>query len=88
MSENTATTEPTEKHKAGLFDIRLIIGSLLGVYGVVLLLTGILSTDANVANSKPINIWTGAGLIVVSAGFAAWTKLRPIVVPVETGDDD
>lgn len=82
MSENQGP------HKAGLFDIRLIIGSLLGVYGVVVLLTGLIGNDTHVQGSKAINIWVGLALVVVSAGFATWTKLRPIVVPEPVEGDD
>ena len=85
-----ATNEaPAQQHKAGLFDIRFIIGALLGIYGVILLLTGLIGSDAHVSNSKSINIWSGIGLIVFALGFAVWSRLRPIVVPehVESADD-
>lgn len=87
MATNDA---PAQQHKAGLFDIRFIIGALLGVYGVILLLTGLIGSDDHVANSKSINVWSGLGLVVVSVGFGAWARLRPIVVPdhVESADDD
>ena len=29
------------------------------------------------------NLWTGLGLIAVSAAFIAWARLKPIVVPEE-----
>lgn len=85
-----ATNDAPAQHKAGLFDIRFIIGSLLGIYGVILLLTGLIGSDHHVANSKSINVWSGIGLVVVAVGFAVWSRLRPIVVPehVESADDD
>jgi hypothetical protein len=87
MATNDA---PVQQHKAGLFDIRFIIGSLLGVYGVVLVLTGLIGNDHHVAHSKGINLWTGIGLVVAAVFFAVWSRLRPIVVPehVESADDD
>jgi drug/metabolite transporter (DMT)-like permease len=79
MSDNTSSTQ----HKAGLFDIRIIIGGLLGIYGLILLLTGLVSEDTQVESSKAINVWVGIGLLVASAAFVAWARLRPIVVPDE-----
>ena len=35
MAENTERTSE-RAHKAGLFDIRFVIGALMGVYGVIL----------------------------------------------------
>jgi hypothetical protein len=70
--------------KAGAFDIRNFIGMLLGIYGVILLLTGLLGTDdAALAKSDGVNVnlWTGAGLILAAAVFLVWAKLRPVVVP-------
>jgi len=81
---------PAQQHKAGLFDIRFIIGALLGIYGIILVLTGLIGSDDHVSNSKSINVWSGIGLVVFALGFAAWSRLRPIVVPehVESTDDD
>ena len=83
MAENEAP------HRAGLFDIRFIIGALIGLYGLIILVTGFFTSDAQVAKSDGlnINIWAGLGMIVVSLGFGAWARLRPIVVPAETGGD-
>lgn len=75
-------------HKAGLFDIRVIIGSLIGIYGVILVLTGLIGSDAKVENATTINVWSGLGLIVVSVGFVGWARLRPIVVPVDAAKAD
>jgi hypothetical protein len=90
MSEHTTaqTSGDSTPHKAGLFDIRIIIGSLIGLYGVILVLTGLLSSDGSVDNSKAINLWTGLALVVVSVGFILWARLRPIAVPAEAEADD
>jgi hypothetical protein len=79
------------EHKAGLFDIRTFIGTLLGIYGVVLLLVGIFGTsDADKAKADGINInlWVGIGLIVAGAIFEAWKRLRPVKVDESVIDDD
>jgi drug/metabolite transporter (DMT)-like permease len=71
-------------HRAGVFDIRTFIGALLGVYGVILTLTGLFATDdQQLAKTDDFNINLVAGiiLIVASALFIAWARLRPVVVP-------
>ena len=79
------------KHTAGIFDIRNIIGALLGIYGVALLLAGIFADTApEKTGGVNANLWTGLGLAAASAIFLVWARLRPTVVPDEvepTGDD-
>jgi len=101
MSENTRHTNEaadgdtggdTGGHKAGAFDIRMFIGVLLGLYGLVLLLTGIFGTDDAAlakSNGVNVNIWTGIALLVAGAVFISWARLRPVVVPptTETGTE-
>jgi hypothetical protein len=73
-------------HKAGAFDIRTFIGSLLGIYGVVLVLTGLFATDDEAlarADGLNVNLWAGLGLVVASAVFLGWARWRPVVVPAE-----
>ncbi|MBB4688836.1 hypothetical protein [Amycolatopsis jiangsuensis] len=80
-------TESSRPHKAGAFDIRLIIALLLGVYGVVLTVLGIAFTseaDKVKAAGVNINLWAGIGLLVVTAVFVLWTVIRPLVVPPST----
>ncbi|GAA3574431.1 hypothetical protein GCM10022222_68600 [Amycolatopsis ultiminotia] len=84
-------TESSRPHKAGAFDIRLIIALLLGVYGVVLTVMGIAFTsDADRAKAAGVNInlWAGIGLLVITALFGLWTVLRPLVVPAGTDTAD
>ena len=88
MTENVAGTE---KRKVGLFDIRVIIAGLIGLYGIILVITGLLSSDeqANKASGLNINVLAGIGMIVLSAAFVVWARWRPIVVPddpVEKGE--
>jgi drug/metabolite transporter (DMT)-like permease len=71
-------------HKAGLFDLRLVIAVLFGIFGVVLLVVGLGFTDdadLSKADGLNINLWSGVGMIVLSAVFGAWALLRPVMVP-------
>jgi len=71
---------------AGLFDIRVIIGALLGLYGVILTLLGMFAVsdaDLDRGDGLNINLWAGLGMLVVGIGFIVWTRLRPIVVPAD-----
>ncbi|MFD1150278.1 hypothetical protein [Saccharothrix hoggarensis] len=71
-------------HKAGLFDLRLVIAVLFAVYGVVLLVVGLGFTDESdlaKADGLNINLWSGIGMIALSAVFGAWAVLRPVIVP-------
>ena len=75
-----------KKQKAGIFDIRFVIGGLLGVYGVILILLGLFNaTDEELARGDGLNInlWGGLGMLAVAIAFGAWARLRPVVVPVE-----
>ncbi len=77
--------------KAGAFDIRNIIGALMGVYGVILTLAGIFGDHSpDKTGGVNANLWTGLGLLAVSLAFLAWGRVRPIVVPadVKQVDDD
>ena len=82
-----AGSKPTERRRAGLFDIRVIIAGLLGVYGVILVLTGLLGTDNDVDNATNINLLGGGLMLVVAVAFILWARLRPIVVPAEVADE-
>jgi drug/metabolite transporter (DMT)-like permease len=75
-----------------LFDLRLIIAFLFGLYGVVLVVIGVgFTSDADLKKAEGVNInlWAGIAMVVLSAVFAAWATLRPQFakkVPT-TGDD-
>jgi hypothetical protein len=75
-----------------LFDIRNVIGALLGIYGVVLTIAGfapgLLRERDKGAAENPVDLyfgtdanwWVGLALIVVSIVFFAWALLRPVKV--------
>lgn len=78
-----------EKHTAGAFDVRTLIGGLLGVYGLILLGLGLFrATEEELAKGDGLNInlWAGLGMLVVAAVFLAWVRLRPLVVPTSVDE--
>lgn len=94
MSEQTPETPRSDTskgatHQAGAFDIRTFIALLIGIYGVVLVVTGLVGTsDAELARADGLNInlWAGLGMVVVAALFQVWAKSRPVRVPDDEGD--
>jgi drug/metabolite transporter (DMT)-like permease len=63
-----------------LLDIRRIIAGLLGLYGVILVVAGIVgsSEDKNKAAGVNINLWVGLVLLLASAVFVVWAVSRPL----------
>jgi H+/Cl- antiporter ClcA len=74
-----------------LFDIRNIIGTLLGIYGVLLTIAGFVPAllidrrdDAANTNTADLyvgtaaNWWVGLILIAVAVLFFVWAVLRPV----------
>ncbi|HWI42859.1 MAG TPA: hypothetical protein VNS81_04530 [Nocardioides sp.] len=81
--------ERRHRHTAGAFDIRNVIGALLGLYGLALLVVGLVSDDSGEKTGDlGANLWTGIGLLVVSAAFLTWARLRPTVVPADVPPAD
>ncbi len=62
-----------------LFDIRLLIGGLFVVYGVMLTIAGFVVGPAEIAKAAGINmnLWLGLGMLVVGVLFLVWRKLSP-----------
>ena len=83
------TSSRTER-AANLFDLRRIIGGLFTLYGIVLIIVGIGDSQAEIAKSAGvhINLWAGIGMLIFSAAFLIWAKLRPVVVHVVPPSDD
>ena len=87
--EEAERAEIAEGRKvSGLFDVRRIIGALLGFYGVVLLIYGIVGSEAakTKASGVNINLWTGLGLLIAAAIFIGWSMLRPLIPDDDRGD--
>jgi hypothetical protein len=89
MSHNT-TPDTRDKPKANLFDIRNIIGALLGIYGLVLLVMSFSTSDSDLSKASGVNanLWVGIGLLAFAIFFIVWGVLRPIVVDEEQLERD
>ncbi len=76
--------------KAGLFDVRNIIGALLFLYGVILLIASFGTTDAEKARADGVNanLWVGVALVVFGALMVLWAVRQPIVIDEEALEAD
>jgi len=80
---STAEHGTGDKHAAGAFDVRNVIAALIGFYGVVLVVMGLVDNGAEALKKTEgfnANLWVGLALIVFAVAFALWSRLRPIVV--------
>lgn len=79
----------SSKQTAGAFDIRNIIGGLIGLYGLILLLTGIFGDkELDKTGGVNANLWAGLVMLAVGIGFLVWARLRPVVVAVEPDGEE
>jgi hypothetical protein len=79
-TEAAETEDRAATRAAGLFDLRTVIGGLLGLYGVALFLMGLFASSATKSKAAGINInlWAGLALLIAGALFLTWTLLRPL----------
>lgn len=83
-SRSDKNAAPKTARRAGAFDIRTFIALLIGLYGVVLVIAGLIGpSKAQLAKADGLNInlYAGIGMVVVAAAFLLWARLRPVVVP-------
>jgi hypothetical protein len=76
---------------ANLFDLRMVIGGLLALYGIVLTVMGLFASSDARAKAAGININLWAGLVILAGGavFLAWARLRPLrAEDFQPSDDD
>lgn len=86
MSTTAKSSGTKRTRKAGAFDMRNFIAGLIGIYGIVLVIYGIIgSSEEQLKKSDHVNInlWAGIGMVLVAAFFVTWARLRPVVVPVD-----
>jgi len=65
---------------ANRFDIRRIIGGLFTLYGVVLVVVGLVGAHHVKVKASGINVnlWTGIGMLVFAALMLFWAFARPV----------
>ena len=75
-------TQNAGRHTAGLFDIRNVIGALMGCYGIILTIMSFAGDKAlDKTGGIDANLIGGIVLIVIGVVFIAWSYLRPTYVP-------
>jgi hypothetical protein len=80
---DAGTSAGEGRHTAGAYDVRTVIAGLIGLYGIVLTVLGIVDySEADRAKTGDVNanLWAGLGMIVAALVFALWLWLRPIVL--------
>jgi hypothetical protein len=83
MTAHDSAGVPAAPHRAGLTDVRTVIGLLIGFYGIVLLVMGIATESAEdraKTGDVNANLWAGLGMVVFAVLFVLWAWLRPVIV--------
>ncbi|UNX55385.1 hypothetical protein MF406_03705 [Georgenia sp. TF02-10] len=77
------------RKRAGAFDIRNVIGALIGIYGVVLLAMGLFGDpELEKTGGVNANAITGIAMLVAAVVFFLWARLRPLAVPQEPREEE
>lgn len=65
---------------ARLFDLRVLIGCLFTLYGVTLIVAGLVGSAAEIQKASGINInlWMGIGMLVLGLLFLLWWRTQPV----------
>jgi hypothetical protein len=79
---------PSNQRSAGAFDIRNVIGGLIGVYGIILTVMGIFDAGDNGTGDASANLWAGLVMLVAGIAFVVWARLRPVKVPPQHHDQE
>ncbi len=79
----------TSQASTATFDIRNVIGALLGFYGIVLIICSFVldpgfNVDENIPKESGDNLWVGIVLAVAALVFFLWARFRPIAFDPET----
>jgi hypothetical protein len=88
MSDRPATGAP---RKAGAFDLRNLIAALIGFYGIVLVVVGLVADSGRQrarTGDVNANLWAGIVMVLVAAAFLLWSRLRPVVIEPAAAPDE
>lgn len=85
-----ATSGIVKSAAAKLFDIRLLIGALFTLYGLMLTIAGFFTSAAERTKAAGINInlWLGIGMLVLGLLFLLWIRLSPLQHQAEPNPTD
>jgi len=80
MSTEHLHEEDRDRRAANLFDLRRIIGGLFVLYGVILIITGLTDSDAEIdkAAGLHINLLAGIGILIFGILMLVWAFTRPL----------
>lgn len=72
--------ETTHSAASKLFDLRILIGGLFTVYGLMLTIAGFFTSSAELQKASGINInlWLGIGMLILGLLFLLWVRLSPL----------
>jgi hypothetical protein len=81
-SDHDDPDETAAARAASRFDIRRIVGGLFTLYGIVLVVVGLVGAHHVKVKAAGINInlWAGLGMLVVAAIMIGWSLARPVQV--------
>src|SRR5919199_6604983 len=85
--EDFEATDVGESAASKLFDLRVLIGGLFTLYGVLLIIYGFFTTQAEIQKAAGINmnLWLGIGMLVLGVLFLLWWRLKPLQHDPEAG---
>jgi hypothetical protein len=80
--------EAPQSAAARLFDLRILIGGLFVLYGIMLTISGAFASAKSIAKASNINmnLWLGIGMLVVGILFLVWWRLNPVRPEPGPGD--
>lgn len=73
----------------GAFDIRTMIGALIGLFGAILTVLGLVAftaVEAAKTGGVNANLWSGLVMLAVAAAFLLWARLEPIRIVVRDNE--
>jgi hypothetical protein len=90
-ASQAAPVDPDAPQSAAskLFDIRLLIGGLFTLYGLMLTIAGFFTSDSarHKASGININLWLGIGMLVLGLLFLLWRQLSPLRIEPNPVDE-
>ena len=88
--ESFEATDVGESAASKLFDLRVLIGGLFTLYGVLLTVAGFFTSDAEIQKAAGINmnLWLGIGMLVLGLIFLLWVRLAPLTHEADPNPTD